>query len=215
MATPRFLIPFSNEAVAALALGVASVIIPMAWYVRAIGLILTLGLVADLLRRPNWPTWARYFCGAILFILISAVTLPQIMTEYAGPVDAAKTERVAAAKRWIRLSDEIASEIPSIDANLSSPIIGHDVPKEIQERLFRESSDRLSRTLGESMGRMNQRYQGRIGEAVMEMKQFGINIEPRHGILLLPPGNTSIWNDWAIELGAQGRHMLTTYGVSD
>lgn len=86
---PKFLIPLSTETVLALASGIGPVIIPMAWYIRAIGLILTLGLVADLLRRPNWPTWVRLFSGATLFALIAAVTLPQIVTEYVGPVGAA------------------------------------------------------------------------------------------------------------------------------
>jgi hypothetical protein len=122
-----------------------------------------------------------------------------------------RKKRANAARRWIRLSDEILAEMPNHD------IAGlHRIPnlnEEQRRALWQVETNRMIAEFQEGMERARRLFLARITLARDEMVAEGINLGPRlerqGGISVV---NTFCLQEWAAKLGAEGRRILVELG---
>jgi hypothetical protein len=119
---------------------------------------------------------------------------------------------IGSARRWIRLSDDILTDVVSVKNSFKTPTFSSDMAKEIRERLWHEETQRSLDSFQQGLAMLAQKYAGRIAEAEIEMQKQHIPLVQNGMNLSGPLVNTFSYEAWASKLAGEGHRILTQYG---
>jgi hypothetical protein len=151
---------------------------------------------------------------ALIFMLVALVA-PGVTYVTVARERATKDleqSQIEIARRWIRLSEEILTDIPSVKNSFKIPTYDPSIPQEIRNRLWQEETQRSLDTFQQGLAMLTQKYSSRIAEAELEMKKMNIKLVENGMTLDRPLVNTFSWEAWSAKLGGEGRRILTQYG---
>jgi hypothetical protein len=153
---------------------------------------------------------------SISLVLIIVAIFAPVATYVAVDKDRAAKNltqlQIGAARRWIRLSDDILTDVVSVKNSFKSPTNGFDIPKEVRERLWHEETQRSLDSFQQGLAMLSQKYAGRIAEAEIDMQKLNIPLVQNGMNLSEPLVNTFSYEAWASKLAGEGRRILTQYG---
>jgi hypothetical protein len=167
------------------------------------------------------PFWARVLLGAgIGFVALGGLPfgLDWISQLEARNSPTQKDARLAMARQWIRLADDISADLPPLRHSFEPPFAPSTG---MTPELWKQQFDRSQRALETLMDSMRAKYRGRIVFARDEMLRVGISLnkdnltdryleDPTLSLV-----NSFSFQQWANKLNIEGRGVLSAYGVSE
>ncbi len=114
-----------------------------------------------------------------LIILAIAIVVPIVVgihifrSEQEKP---AAEQNIEMAKRWIRLSDDILADVPSVKNTFRMPTYDSNMTQAIREQMWQEETQRSLDAFQQGLAILAQKYSGRVAEAKLEMKRLNITL---------------------------------------
>lgn len=120
-----------------------------------------------------------------------------------------KRQKIAMARRWIRLADDIQTDAST--ANFVPPTYLPGLTPEQRQTLWQQETQRSIADFNAQIARLKTKYAGRLAQARDEMQTNNINLAvgmaaPDGTIVLV---NSFSFERWAQKLSAEGRKILT------
>jgi hypothetical protein len=196
--------PYNHVLIYALLVVGSVLLIPTSWWnVQRLRMLSLLGMI---------------ICGAGFLVSASIYfdidnTLP---TASQKPNEIDKTRKIAMARRWIALSNDILVDLPSLRSSFSMPPHGPGISDDLYAQLWKQESERSIRAFQDALNAMSTRYSGRLAEARLEMRDNNVSTSaPEDRLLYIPINNSFGWQAWADKLGGEGRRILTSLGEKE